>query len=61
MYIALSQKRDYRSEYKDEIFSLYHFPASYRSRINTGDVFVYNHTQQGTPGVPMLDFIMELE
>lgn len=50
MYIALSQKRDYRSEYKDEIFSLYHFPASYRSRINTGDVFVYNHPQQGTPG-----------
>lgn len=41
MYIILSQKKDFKSEYKDELFKAYHFPASYRSRINTGDRFVY--------------------
>ena len=50
MYIVLSQKKDYKSDYKDELFSLYHFPASYRSRINTGDIFVYNQPKQGSPG-----------
>lgn len=50
MYIVLSQKKDYKSEYKDELFSLYHFPASYRSRINSGDVFIYNQPKQGQPG-----------
>lgn len=47
MYIVLSQKKDFKSEYKDKLFQLYHFPASYRSRINTGDVFVYNQGNQG--------------
>ena len=49
MYIVLSQKKDFKSEYKDELFHLYHFPASYRSRINSGDVFIYNQGQQGQP------------
>lgn len=48
MFIILSQKKDFKSEYKDELFKLYHFPASYRTRINTGDVFIYNQGQQGT-------------
>lgn len=47
MYIVLSQKKDFHSNYKDELFSLYHFPSSYRSRINTGDVFIYNQGAQG--------------
>lgn len=46
-YIILSQKKDFKSEYKDEIFHLYHFPAIYRSRINTGDVFIYNQGERG--------------
>lgn len=50
MYIVLSQKKDYKSEYKDELFRLYHFPASYRTRINTGDIFVYNQAVQGHSG-----------
>lgn len=50
MYIILSQKKDFKSEYKDELFKVYHFPASYRSRINTGDIFVYNQPKQGSPG-----------
>lgn len=49
MYIILSQKKDFKSEYKDELFKLYHFPASYRGRINTGDIFVYNQGSQGGP------------
>ena len=49
-YIVLSQKKDFKSEYKDKLFQLYHFPASYRSRINTGDVFVYNQGNQGQTG-----------
>ena len=47
MYVILSQKKDFKSEYKDKLFQLYHFPASYRTRINTGDVFVYNQGNQG--------------
>lgn len=43
-------QKDYKSEYKDELFSLYHFPASYRSRINTGDIFIYNQAKQGQSG-----------
>lgn len=50
MYIILSQKKDFKSEYKDELFKVYHFPASYMSRINTGDIFVYNQPKQGSPG-----------
>lgn len=49
-YIILSQKKDFKSEYKDELFKLYHFPAAYRSRINTGDIFIYNQPKQGSPG-----------
>ncbi len=45
--IVLSQKKDFKSEYKDVLFRLYHFPASYRSRINTGDTFIYNQGNQG--------------
>lgn len=48
-YIILSQKKDFKSEYKDKLFQLYHFPASYRSRINTGDIFIYNQGEQGQP------------
>ncbi len=50
MYIVLSQKKDFKSEYKDKLFQLYHFPASYRSRINTGDTFIYNQGSRSQPG-----------
>ena len=47
-YIILSQKKDFKSDYQDQIFKLYHFPCQYRSRINTGDIFIYNQGQQGS-------------
>lgn len=46
-YIILSQKKDFKSSYKDVIFKQYHFPAKYRSTIKSGDVFIYNQGQQG--------------
>lgn len=49
MYIILSQKKDFSSSYEDKLFQLYHFPASYRSRINTGDIFIYNQGAQSEP------------
>ena len=50
MYMVLAQKKDFHSKYEDRIYSLYHFPASYRGRINTGDTFVYNQPKQGATG-----------
>lgn len=49
-YIILSQKKDFKSKYKDELFKLYHFPAAYRKSIDTGDIFIYNQAVQGKPG-----------
>ena len=46
-YIVLSQAKDFKSEYDDVLFELYHFPARYRSTINTGDVFLYYQAKQG--------------
>ena len=51
-YIILSQKKDFKSEYKDELFKLYHFPARYRSTIKTGDVFIYHQGKQGASSSP---------
>lgn len=48
-YIILSQKKDFKSNYKDELFKLYHFPVSYLTSIETGDIFVYNQAIQGKP------------
>ena len=48
-YIILSQKKDFKSKYKDELFKLYHFPASYRTRIETGDIFIYSQGIQSAP------------
>ena len=51
MYIALTQKKDFKSEYKDELFQLYHFPAKYLSKIHTGDKFIYHQGERQTgPG-----------
>lgn len=41
MYIILSQRRDTESQYMDELYSLYHFPARYRNQIHPNDLFVY--------------------
>ena len=41
MHIILSQRRDIESQYKDELFSVYHFPPKYRNQIHSGDVFIY--------------------
>lgn len=54
MYIALTQKKDFMSVYKDELFHLYHFPAKYISKIKTGDNFIYhqgNHNKAGTKNI----------
>lgn len=41
MLIVLSQKIDTLSDYADEVFRIYHFPARYRNQIHEGDTFVY--------------------
>ena len=37
MYLALTQKKDFRTEYEDKLYELYHFPAKYRSKINRSE------------------------
>ncbi len=41
MFIILSQRKDILSNYKDELFSAYHFPKRYKNLIHTGDLFIY--------------------
>jgi len=41
MYIILSQRIDIESEYSDDLFQLYHYPARYKSQIHEGDIFIY--------------------
>ena len=41
MFVVLSQKIDSESDYADELFHVYHYPARYRNQLNKGDVFVY--------------------
>lgn len=41
MLIILSQKIDSASEYSDELFKTYHYPARYKNQIHEGDIFVY--------------------
>lgn len=41
MLIILSQKIDTASEYADEAFKTYHYPATYRNQIHEGDTYVY--------------------
>lgn len=41
MLVILSQRIDSESEYADELFTTYHYPARYRSQLHVGDVFVY--------------------
>ena len=49
-YIILSQAKDFKSEYDDVLFEVYHFPACYRRRINKGDIFIYNQGKQSGSG-----------
>lgn len=41
MQLVLSQRIDYKSDYKDIPFKVYHYPKRYRNQIKTGDTFVY--------------------
>lgn len=41
MFIILSQKIDTESTYSDRLYETYHYPAMYRNRIRSGDVFIY--------------------
>jgi len=41
MLIILSQKIDSNSDYEDDLFNVYHYPARYRNQIHSGDTFVY--------------------
>ena len=41
MYIILSQRIDIESEYSDDLFQLYHYPARYKNQIHEGDIFIY--------------------
>lgn len=41
MLIVLSQRIDIESEYADELFKTYHYPARYRNQLHEGDIFVY--------------------
>lgn len=49
-YIILSQAKDFKSDYDDVLFEVYHFPACYRRRINEGDIFIYNQGKQSGSG-----------
>ena len=48
-FIVLTQKKDFKSSYEDKLFQLYHFPAKYRSKINTGDTFIYHQGDKKQP------------
>jgi hypothetical protein len=41
MFIIMSQKIDYESNYNDIPFKIYHYPKRYRNQIKTGDPFIY--------------------
>lgn len=41
MLIILSQRIDTDSDYSDEVFETYHYPARYKNQIHEGDTFVY--------------------
>ena len=41
MLVILSQKVDSKSDYMDEPFLTYHYPARYRNQLRKGDVFIY--------------------
>ncbi len=49
MYIALTQKKDFRTGYEDKLYELYHFPAKYKSKIKTGDIFIYHQGDNKQP------------
>lgn len=44
--------KDFKSEYKDELFKKYHFPARYKNTIKKGDTFVYHQGKQGATSSP---------
>ena len=41
MIIILSQKIDSDSDYDDDLFNVYHYPARYRNQIHEGDTYIY--------------------
>ena len=41
MLVILSQKIDTESEYADDLFNTYHYPARYKNLLHKGDVFIY--------------------
>ena len=41
MLIILSQKIDVDSDYDDDLFNVYHYPARYRNQIHEGDIYIY--------------------
>ena len=41
MLVILSQKIDTESEYADDLFNTYHYPARYKNQLHKGDVFIY--------------------
>jgi hypothetical protein len=41
MFIIMSQKIDYESNYDDIPFKIYHYPKRYRNQIKTGNPFIY--------------------
>lgn len=41
MLVILSQKIDTATEYSDELFRSYHYPAKYRNQLHEGDIFIY--------------------
>lgn len=51
MYIILSQKIDTSSDYNDEPYAVYHFPAKYRKQITEGDQFIYHQGDRRRPNL----------
>lgn len=55
-FIILTQKKDFKSEYEDKLFELYHFPAKYRGKINTGDTFIYHQGDNKQPATKKIRY-----
>ncbi len=41
MFVILSQRVDYESDYEDELFNIYHYPSRYKKQLTAGDIFIY--------------------
>lgn len=41
MFVILSQRIDFLSEYNDKPYEIYHYPETYKNQLKSGDIFIY--------------------